>query len=301
MSAVTTDPLAPFAGIIRRGEPLSKHTTLRIGGPAEYFVMPRTVDELTAAFRACRTEAIPVRTLGGGSNLLVDDAGIPGAVFHTGLLRGMAVEGARVRVEPGVNLEKVCRDTAELGLAGLEGLVGIPGTVGGALSGNAGGKYGEIGAAVDAVEVLDLDGRRLRMSRAECGFAYRRSHLLNFCIVSAEFTLKPDGDVAALKETIRKIHDEKGSTQPLAAHSAGCLFKNPPGQSAGRLVDEAGFKMRRIGGAMVSDRHANFILNVKNASSADVAALASEIREKVQRRTGIRLDPEIRRWPGGWE
>lgn len=301
MSPALAEPLAPFADIVRRAEPLSLHTTLRIGGAAEYFVVPRSVDQLVAAWRGCRVEGMPVRLLGGGSNLLVDDAGVSGAVFHTGLLKGVAYDGARVRVEPGVGLERFCREASERGLAGMEGLVGIPGTVGGAVAGNAGGRHAEIGTVVEAVEVLNLDGGTRRFTQAECGFAYRRSHLQPFCITGVVFRLRPGADPAALKDTIRKIHEEKAASQPLGAHSAGCLFKNPAGQSAGRLIDEAGFKMQRVGGAMVSDRHANFVLNVKDASSADVCALAKQIQNKVQRRTGILLEPEIRRWPGGWE
>ncbi|MBI3097171.1 MAG: UDP-N-acetylmuramate dehydrogenase [Planctomycetes bacterium] len=294
------EPLAPFAEIVRRGEPLARHTTLRIGGPAEYFVVPRSREQLVAAWRACRAEGMPVRMLGGGSNLLVDDDGVPGAVFHTALLKGAVWDGARVRVEPGFGLERLCREAAERGLAGMEGLVGIPGTLGGAISGNAGGRHAEIGSVVEEVEVLDLDGGERRFPRADCGFEYRRTKLAPFCIAAIVLRLRPGADPAALKETIRRIHEEKASTQPLAAHSAGCLFKNPPGQSAGRLIDEAGFKMQRVGGAMISDRHANFVLNVKQATGADVSALARQIQNKVQRRTGILLEPEIRRWPGGW-
>ncbi len=276
--------------------PLAPATTFRIGGPARWLVRPSDAAGLSGALAAARECDVPVKILGGGSNLLVGDAGVDGAVFRLADLRRVSIRpSGEVEVEGGVNLPGLVRATVDAGLAGLEGLAGIPGSVAGALVMNAGGKHSEICSAVRWVDVLEPDGSPRRLSREEAGFRYRGSELRGRIVVGAGLRLEP-GDRAALRARHDSILADKRASQPMGRPNAGCIFKNPPGERAGRLIDGCGLKGAREGGASVSTLHANFILNEGRALAADVLRLVDRIRDAVRSRAGLELELEILTW-----
>ncbi|HVW00990.1 MAG TPA: UDP-N-acetylmuramate dehydrogenase [Planctomycetaceae bacterium] len=289
--------LADFSDIILHDEPLAPYTWLKLGGPAQFLVQPRTIDELLEVVRACREAHIPLRLLGGGSNLLIRDEGVSGAVIR---LAGegfaqIETEGETVKAGAAALLSTVISHAVKCGLAGLETLVGIPGTVGGALAGNAGGRSGDIGQVVESVTVMTPVGEILTRSEDELTFAYRSSNLDEFVILDATFRLQPD-DPEEITRRMRKLWIIKKTTQPLSFQSAGCIFKNPRGMSAGLLIDQAGLKGTRIGNAEISDRHANFIVAHPGASSQDVLRLIDLAHSKVAEQFGVDLELEIKIW-----
>jgi UDP-N-acetylmuramate dehydrogenase len=286
-----------FAEITRQDEPLAPHTWLRVGGPAQYFIEPRDIDELTAVVKACHTQDIKVRVLGDGSNLLVRDEGVSGAVIRLprDLFSAIEIDGTTVRAEAGALLSHVITQSVRAGLAGLELLTGIPGTVGGALRGNAGGKGGEIGQFVREVTVLTATGERFVRREDDLSFAYRNSSLDELVILSAAFELTPE-DSDEIARRLRKIWITKKTSQPLSHQSAGCIFKNPRGQSSGQLIDRAGLKGTRIGGVEISDRHANFVVTHEGAKADDVIRLIELARSRVLERFGVELELEVQVW-----
>lgn len=289
--------LAAFREITRRDESLAPFTWLRIGGPAQFLIEPRSVDELQAVVKACAAEDIPVRVLGSGSNLLVRDEGVSGVVLRLSApdFAKVSIDGTTVRAAGGALLSHVLVASVGEGLAGLEILVGIPGTIGGAVRGNAGGKSGEIGEAVKSVTVMTLTGDRFVRKEDELSFAYRSSSINDLLILEAEFELSED-DPDEIARRMRKLWIMKKSTQPLSFQSAGCIFKNPRGLSAGALIEQAGLKGTRIGQCEVSDRHGNFIVTYEGATSADVLRLIDLIRTKVAEKHGVDLELEIQVW-----
>lgn len=286
-----------FAEITRPDEPLAPYTWLRVGGPAQFFVEPRSVEELAAVVRACHEQELKVRVLGDGSNLLVRDEGASGAVIHLPreLFSAVSVDGTTVRAQAGALLSHVVSQAVRAGLAGMEVLTGIPGTVGGALHGNAGGKGGDIGQFVREATVLTETGETLVRDGDELAFAYRQSSLDDLVILDAAFELTPD-DPDEIARRMRKIWITKKANQPLSHQSAGCVFKNPRGQSAGQLIDRAGLKGTRVGGAEVSDRHANFVVTQDGAKAEDVLRLIDLMRSRVRERFGVELELEVQIW-----
>lgn len=286
-----------FADITRPDEPLAPYTWLRVGGPAQFFVEPRSVEELAAVIRVCREQDLRVRVLGDGSNLLVRDEGASGAVIRLPreLFSAVAVEGTTVRAQAGALLSHVISQSVRAGLAGLEVLTGIPGTVGGALHGNAGGKGGDIGQFVREATVLTGGGETLVRRGDELAFAYRQSSLDDLVILEAAFELTPD-DPDEIARRMRKIWITKKASQPLSHQSAGCIFKNPRGQSAGQLIDRAGLKGTRVGGAEISDRHANFVVTHEGAKAEDVIRLIDLARSRVLEKFGVELELEVQIW-----
>lgn len=289
--------LDDFKDIVVPNEPLSKHTYFGLGGPAECFVCPRSLDELAAVVRRCLEDDVPLRTLGGGSNVLVRDEGVRGVVVH---LAGD--EFTRVRVQDHVVetgsaalLSNAISHSVRQGLAGLETLVGIPGTMGGALSMNAGGRAGDVGQFVVDVTVMDPHGRIETRGRDDLIFSYRQSNLDDAVILASRFQLEPD-DPEAIARRMRKLWILKKANQPLSFQSAGCIFKNPRELSAGSLIDQAGLKGTRVGEAEISDRHANFIVAHEGATSQDVLRLIDLARARVAERFGIELELEIKIW-----
>jgi UDP-N-acetylmuramate dehydrogenase len=282
---------------VKRDELLAPHTTFGIGGRADYFARPRTEDELRAVVYAAQQNRLPVFLLGGGSNLLVSDLGVRGVVVRLdqGWFSVSSVSGNRMRFGAGVPLPGLVMTAARMGLDGVVGLAGIPGSAGGALVMNAGGRLGSIGDAVARVRIMDWTGAVRDLSAAECRFEYRGSALQEFIVIEGEFELKR-GDPAQIVKRSREFLREKVSSQPYSERSAGCVFKNPPGDSAGRLIDELGLKGWTIGPAMVSDQHANFIVNLGGAKAAHVIALATLVRRRVQRAYGVLLGYEIKLW-----
>lgn len=279
-----------------RRSPLSRFTTMRVGGPADAIAEPRNVEEASAVVRDCARRGVPWRVLGMGSNVLVDDAGFRGVVIRTERLAGFrAGERGRVVAGAGLKTSVLLAEALRLGLGGLACVVGYPASVGGAARMNAGGRWGETGARVESVVVVEPDGAVRTLSAAECGFGYRRSTLGGRLVVEVALRL-PEVDVRAYREEIRAIHREKAATQPLREPSAGCVFRNPEGNSAGRLIDACGLKGRARGGAMVSTVHGNFIVNRGGATAADVLALIDDVRDAVERRMGVALRTEVEVW-----
>lgn len=289
--------LDDFADIARTDEPLAPYTWMKVGGPAQLFFAPRNVDQLQGVIEFCRDEELPVRLFGGGSNLLVRDEGVSGAVIH---LAGagfdeVTIEETTVRAGGGALLSHVVSKSVDAGLAGMDSLVGIPGTVGGAVSGNAGGRTGDIGQFIKSVDVLTAAGERFTRTEDALSFGYRHSSVNELAVLSVEFSLAA-GDPTEITRRMRTHWILKKESQPLSFQSAGCIFRNPRGLSAGALIEQAGLKGTRIGGCEVSDRHANFLVTHEGASSDDVLRLIDLIRSKVSETHGIDLETEIRIW-----
>ena len=281
--------------------PLRKFTTFRVGGPARVLARPEKMGELQGLLATARDEGWPVVVLGGGSNLLFDDAGFDGLVIKLGAgFAGLEGEGSLVRAGAAAASTDLLAWSIARDLGGLEGLAGLPGSVGGAVAGNAGAGPEGLGQAVTRLSILDGAGQVRTFPDADLNFTYRRLTGLpeESIILEAEFALtpRPAGDIRARLEEFRARRQQ----QPLGGRSAGCVFKNPPSLSAGRLIDECGFKGQRIGGARVSEDHANFILAEAGAAAADILALIDRIREGVQARHGLILELELKvLGPGG--
>lgn len=275
---------------------LREKTTFRIGGKATAFFTPRSITSLVKVYQRCLEYEIPIYILGGGSNLLIT-RNLEGVVLSLKHLRKIELEQSHfVRVQCGVSLNALIQFAEQRNLGGLEKLVGIPGTVGGALSINAGGKYANIGKNVFLVHVLQKNGKLCWKTQEECLFEYRNSGLTHDVILEAILQLQPNVEQSQLRDAKISVMQEKCQTQPLSAYSAGCVFKNPSGHSAGRLIDQAGFKGYSVGDAIVSTCHANFILNRGQATADDVLKLMDQIRNRVEAQTRVVLQPEIRFW-----
>jgi len=289
--------LTGFDDIVRQGEPLAPYTWFKIGGPAAYFAEPRTIDELGALVRRCREEELSVWLIGGGSNLLVRDEGVPGVVIRLAAeaFSEVKVDGETITSGGGSKLGHLISIAVREGLAGLESLVGIPGTIGGALHGNSGGRGGDIGQWASQATVMTRDGEIHVRQRDDLVFSYRDSSLDELVILDAQFQLEPT-DSVELTKRMQKQWILKKASQPLGHESAGCIFKNPRGMSAGMLIDQAGLKGTTIGGATVSERHANFILTAPGASSQDVLKLIDLIKGRISDRLGVELETEIEVW-----
>ncbi len=285
-----------FRGGCALGEALAPRTSWRIGGPAELYLEPGDLEELTLTLDALRRVGMPFRILGGGSNLLVADRGVPGAVLSLDRMDRVERSGDRLRVEAGARLSSVVRRAVEEGLAGAERLAGIPGRVGGAIFGNAGGRYGAIGSLVEEIEMLRSDGVLERFRPPADFFAYRLSRVGERVVLRVLLRLEPASREAVHALTRRIVH-ERRSTQPGWVGNAGCVFKNPPGQSAGRLIDLAGLKGSACGGLHVSPTHANFFQNAGGATEEDVIRLMERVQATVRRVHGVELEMEVRRWP----
>jgi UDP-N-acetylmuramate dehydrogenase len=306
--------LAGLAGL-RRGEPLAPHTTYAIGGRAEAYLEVTSRPQLVEAVAGSARHGIPLLLLGNGSNLLVADAGVAGLVLHPrlGAIRpdrdapwAAGREQVLLRAEAGARMVQVARAAEQAGLTGLEWALGIPGTVGGSIHNSAGCFGSDVAATVVEVEGVTAMGTPARWEAAECEFRYRTSAFrdgrLRQCVVTgATFALRP-AERGAIRARMEEIGKERARTQPVAGRSTGSVFKNPPGDFAGRLIEAAGLKGRRVGGAMVSPEHANFIVNTGDASAADVAALVRLVQAEVAARFGVPLECEIEavgRWPEG--
>ena len=277
--------------------PLGPHTYYRLGGPARWFVRPRTVDELSEVVRRTVEEGIDVRTLGLGANVLVNDDGVDGVVMRLdrGELGRTTFRDSTLIAGAGANMMRVVVEAARRGLGGLSCMAGIPGTIGGCLRGNAGGRFGEISDTVRRVTVLDPAGKPRVRERDEIEFDYRHSSLHDELIVSAEFALEP-GEATARRRRLREIWNYKKGTQPLAARSCGCVFKNAREAPAGALIERAGLKGFARGRAQVSRRHANFIIAHDGATASDVRALIDHVRDRVSREFHVDLELEIEVW-----
>ena len=287
----TLDFKQPFVAM----EDLGRHTSFKIGGPAELFFEPANRSELVRALHHCRDAALPVRILGRGTNLLVGDAGVEGAVISTAALQATVVAGNTITADCGVGLPELVTLAANRGLSGLEHLTGIPGSLGGAIKMNAGAASGCIADVVDEITVLTPDGEVSSLGRGEVDFGYRTSGLDGAVVVSATLKLSASGPERVF-EAVKANWRKKAATQPIREASAGCVFRNPPCDSAGKLLDRLGLKGASEGGAKISEKHANFIINCSGATAADVMALIKRAREAVFRALGITLELEIEVW-----
>ena len=274
-------------------EPLSRHSSARIGGPAEAFLAARSVHDLAEAAQIAWEYDVPLCILGGGANILISDAGIRGLVVHN-RAEGLHFDGTQVLAESGVSTISVARRSVKRGLAGFEWAAGIPGTIGGAVFGNAGAHGGDMAGVVVYADVITPEGER-RLSNADLAFEYRSSILKREpqrAVVLRVLLQLEAGDPDVLNARLEEFRDYRRRTQPPGA-TIGSMFKNPPGDYAGRLIDAAGLKGTRIGGAEISTKHGNFFLNVGDANASDVRALAELARREVREQFGVELELEI--------
>lgn len=289
--------LADFADIIRYDEPLAPYTQLKLGGPVEMLLQPRSAEEVGAVVRRCAQDQVPLRVLGGGCNVLVPDEGVRGAVLRLSApaFTEVAVTGRRVRAGAGAALSALISEAARHNLAGLEILVGIPGTVGGAVFGNAGDRSGEIGPLVHRVEVIDDHGQAQSRARDELRFAYRWSNIDDPVVLAAEFELDVDTSDAIVKR-MRKAWIQRKAGQPFSFQSAAKLFKDPRGFSASVLIEQAGLRGTRVGGVELSDRDPNYVVAHPGAYTRDVLRLLDLVRSRVRERFGVELELEPAVW-----
>jgi UDP-N-acetylmuramate dehydrogenase len=302
MKLVSEHVFEGLEDIVIENHPLARHTWYRIGGPARYFVTPRDEHELSEVVRRANDSQIPVYFLGLGANVLISDAGVDGIVIRLSEDRWTeaALYGNRVICGAGADVQKLLLKTARGGLAGLECMAGIPGTVGGAVRMNAGGKFGDFGSAVKSVRLMDTYGHVGDYSRDEVHFSYRHSELPAPYVLGATLELE-EADPDEISRKTKEIWMYKRNSQPLNAKSAGCVFKNPPaevsgGRSAGALIDQAGLKGLRVGGAVVSPIHANFFVAEPGTRADDILALIEQVKEKVSAKFGVDLENEVRVW-----
>jgi UDP-N-acetylmuramate dehydrogenase len=287
--------LGEIRGEVRFKEPLSFHTSLRIGGPADIFIVPQDVEDIRLALGFADREQLPVEVIGGGNNLLVKDRGIRGVVLRLeGCLGRAEFHGEEAVAGAGVSLSALIREAAALNLGGLECLIGIPATIGGAVAMNAGTPDGWIGDFISAVYFLHPDGTLGEFKPTAGAFAYRMfASPPGAVLIGARLQLHRRPHLEIQKELKQRLKQKKAA-QPLALASAGCVWKNPQGDTAGRLIEKVGLKGKRLNGAEISAKHANFIVNRGGAAAAHVLTLMEITRERVQTHFGLTLEPEIR-------
>jgi UDP-N-acetylmuramate dehydrogenase len=289
--------LEDFAEFIRPGEPLAPYTILKVGGPAEALVQPRSLPELSAVVRRCSEKSIPLRVLGAGGGILVRDEGVKGVVLRLSepAFTQVTVEGKRVTAGAGASLRALISAAARHGLSGLETLVATPGSVGGALRNNAGDGSGEIGQFVRSVQVLDRGGVVQTRERDELRFDYRASNLDDPVLFAGEFELEPDA-AATIVKRMRKAWIQRKASQPFSFQAAVRLFKDPRGLSAAALIEQTGLAGTRVGGAEVSERDANFVVADPGTSARDILRLIDLIRSRVEERFHVELELELSVW-----
>ncbi len=280
-------------GRVLSHEPMARHTSFKIGGPADLLVVPEDVGDLRAALAFARSQQIPVRVLGGGSNTLVRDGGIRGMVVVLSAFQELAREDNEVTAGAGVRVSRLLAFCSRQGLGGIEILSGVPGTVGGAVWGNAGAWGGATADHLVRVQLVTREGVERMLAREVIPFRYRFSGFPEGAVITrATFALVP-GNPTAIRQQISRWLVRRNATQPVEFRSAGSIFKNPPRDYAGRLVEAAGVKGTRIGGAMISEKHGNFFVNLGGARAADVLALVALAQERVRATAGVDLEPEI--------
>jgi UDP-N-acetylmuramate dehydrogenase len=289
------DWLALYPGM-RQDEPLAPHSWYGIGGRAQYFLELDDDRDLANLVARLRGERLPTTVIGAATNTLFAADELPGLTIKL-TTRRLHIDGDTIAVSAGYLMPKLAAEASKAGGGGLEFAAGVPGSVGGSVFGNAGAFGGEVKDRLIDVEALDEQGHRVIVPVAECAFAYRDSIFKRtrqrWTILSARFRTSPEAP-AAVRSRLLQVQKHRRATQPIEQRSLGSTFKNPPGDSAGRLIDAAGLKGLRIGGAQISAKHANFIVNLGGASADDVLALMAEMRQRVFERFGIELEPEIR-------
>ncbi|MGN0205183.1 MAG: UDP-N-acetylmuramate dehydrogenase [Coprococcus sp.] len=287
-------------GNILRNEPMADHTTFRIGGPADYFVIPENSEALGKGIALCRSTGIPYFITGNGSNLLVGDGGYRGVIFNICRTMDEVIyeeENSRIIVTAGagIMLAKLAREISEKGYVGFEYATGIPGTLGGAVTMNAGAYGGEIRDAILWAEVMDEEGRILRLEKEELKLSYRHSVMMEekYIVLKAAFCFDR-GERDSIMERVGQLARTRREKQPLEYPSAGSTFKRPEGYFAGKLIQDCGLKGYRVGDAMVSEKHSGFVVNAGHATASDVVALIQYVQQTVKERFHVVIEPEIR-------
>lgn len=276
-------------------EPMKKHTTFRVGGPADVLVQP---DETTlaAVLGLCRQHNVPYSFIGNGSNLLVGDKGIRGVVIEmTEPMGNIEVHGTRITAQAGAMLSKIANTAASNGLGGMEFAAGIPGSVGGAVVMNAGAYGGEMKDIIERVYVLDENGAQLELDRTALDLSYRHSCIPNkkYIVTKVVLELVPRNE-AEIRSEMKELNEKRAEKQPLQYPSAGSTFKRPEGYFAGKLIMDAGLRGYQVGGAQVSEKHCGFVINKGDATAADICQLMQDVSDKVQAQFGVVLEPEVK-------
>lgn len=278
-------------------EKMEKHTTFRIGGPADYFVMPSDVTDVKAVIELCEQEKVPYYVVGNGSNLLVGDKGFRGVIIQiAGNMNQLQADGKVITAQAGCSLAQIAGKALDEELAGFEFAAGIPGTLGGAVRMNAGAYGGEIKDVLESAVVLTREGKVMELSVNEMEFGYRTSIIerTGWTILGGKIRLHK-GKREEIKTVMDDLRERRVSKQPLEYPSAGSTFKRPKGYFAGKLIQDAGLRGFRVGGACVSEKHSGFVINIDHATAADVVSLMEQVDEKVRAQFGVGLEPEVRR------
>lgn len=277
-------------------EPMAAHTTYRAGGPAEVYLYPQTKEDWSFVLKLARTENIPLRIIGFGSNILVSQNGIGGIICSTKKMNQLSLDGEVIKAQAGAALDKVCETACKAGLAGMEKLSGIPGSVGGAVYMNAGAYGQETFDCLEYFDAIDWEGRPVTFLKSNVKYGYRKVEgIENYIILSAGFKLQK-GDYTQLIAARNTVQHNRVEKQPLEFPSAGSVFKRPPNDYASRLIDAAGLRGLSIGGAKVSEKHAGFIVNFNRASALDIKQLIDRVREEVKAKFGVELELEQILW-----
>lgn len=290
-----------FEGILDKGqilvdEPMKKHTTFRLGGPADYYLCPETPEQIREILHICEEEKMPCFILGNGSNLLVSDKGFRGVVVQIYKnMNQVLAEGNRIRAQAGALLSLIAKRAAEAGLAGMEFASGIPGTLGGAVVMNAGAYGGEMKDILESVTVLTPEGEIRKLEASELNLGYRTSVVRErgYIVLEAVLLLNP-GEKEKILERMEELKIQRVTKQPLEFASAGSTFKRPEGYFAGKLIDDAGLRGYRVGGAQVSEKHCGFVVNTGEATAEEVIQLLQDVQEKVYEKFGVKLEPEVK-------
>ena len=281
-------------GKVKFKEAMKNHTSFHIGGNATFYIEPEDLDDLKKILFFIKERSIPYFILGGGSNILVKDNGFDGIMLSSKSFNSLQIRGNKAIVASGLKLSSLLFSLSKNGLSGLEFLAGIPGTVGGAVIMNAGSEEKGIGNFVGKIEIIDSSAKIRDISQKKLKFSYRNLKLSKYFFLSrVEFNLKNE-DSNLVEERIKKFLKKKRQSQPLKEYSAGCIFKNPPGLAAGKLIEEAGLKGEKRGDAVISKKHSNFIINSGKAKAEDVLFLMDKIQEEVYKKFNVRLEPEIK-------
>lgn len=278
-------------------EPMSRHTTFRVGGAADYFVSVKTEEEIWKVLALCKEEGIPFFVLGNGSNLLVGDGGYRGVIVQICKeMNAITVEGDRLRVQAGALLSKIGNVALDAGLTGFEFGAGIPGTLGGAVYMNAGAYGGEMKDVIESATVLNPQGERMVLSKEELELGYRTSKVAKegYVVLEAVLKLQP-GDPEEIREKMAQLREQRVTKQPLEFPSAGSTFKRPTGYFAGKLIQDAGLAGLTVGGAQVSEKHCGFVINRGGATAAEIMELVRQVQQKVKETFGVELELEVRR------
>ena len=288
------DELKSVCKTVLKDEPMSRHTSFRIGGAAEFFALPEDAEEIQKIFKLCKMHDVPITVLGNGSNVLVSDAGIEGVVISVSdKMSKIGINGENIFAGAGVMLSRLANTAAKNSLSGLEFASGIPGTLGGAIVMNAGAYGGEMKDVIEAVGVMDSDGNVFEISAKDARFAYRTSVFSKYLVLYGKMRLKKGGQ-EEIKAKMAELNAKRKEKQPLNFPSAGSTFKRPEGYFAGKLIEDAGLKGYRVGGAQVSEKHSGFVVNAGGATAKDVKALIDDVQKKVKHDFGVTLEREIK-------